>query len=203
MTRLSTLFIVALLMFDVLALSCPVREPADVFAAAHRIFLVQILETRFELTEQFGRQVEQDGPIHFVSAGYKVIEEFKGNPESRPRFLQVLHFTGIYADLTPGAFYLIALQPFTEDELEDAPWHEKFAMVTMCEVVTAYLPEDLEVGIDSAPNTTLSKYRLIRDHQQQECWAIRCAVPSFGADEPSIAGLSLLESQDLMAASAG
>jgi len=85
------------------------------YKKAEHVFLAYILDTRLEvdLLEQTlkksPRLKNSDESIKLVSAGYQIVEEFKGKNINHPRLLDVLGIGTGYVGLTPGMYYVVFL----------------------------------------------------------------------------------------------
>ena len=128
------------------AYSCPMLDLAEQFEKADRVFLIKVLDTRLE---EFPPMEVEEGELDDVrplSVGYEVLEELKGDPTYRPRILQLLNFTGIYANLLPGINYVIAVEfPSSEQRAEfETEWNKEFMFVSSCEVMLGYFAENEE-----------------------------------------------------------
>lgn len=92
-----------------------------------RVFLVYVVETRLE-EKLLSDMAEKDGDkgsadkesVKLVSAGYRVVENFKGETTYRPRLLDLLGIGTGYVGLTPGMYYLVFLgdvQPYETNDM--------------------------------------------------------------------------------------
>lgn len=85
------------------------------FKESKRVMLVYVLETRLEekllkkMAEKHSGMSSDDEAVKFVSAGYRVIEDFKGERTYTPRLLDLLGIGTGYVGLTPGVYYLVFL----------------------------------------------------------------------------------------------
>jgi len=87
--------------------------------------LVYVLETRLEeklLKEMTGKRSDlgsDDEAVKLVSAGYQVIEDYKGERTYTPRLLDLLGIGTGYVGLTPGIYYLVFLRDFEPSETKE------------------------------------------------------------------------------------
>jgi hypothetical protein len=101
-----------------------------------RAFLVYVLETRLE-EELQGKMIEKDGgadpeSVKLVSAGYRIVEDYKGEKSYRPRLLDILGIGTGYVGLTPGVYYLVFLGDLQTYETPD------MRVVDICTVPVAH-----------------------------------------------------------------
>ncbi len=96
--------------------SCePEQTTEAAFAEAERVFLVYVTETRLEedLLERMAAESDEfdfsEEHWKFVSAGYRVVEEFKGDAEYQPRLVDWLGIGTGYVGLVPGGYYTQSL----------------------------------------------------------------------------------------------
>jgi len=128
------------------AFSCETTDIAERFEKADRVFLIKILETQLEEFPDLDVEEGELDSVRPLSVGYKVLEELKGDPDYRPRLLQLLNFTGIYANLLPGINYVIAVEYPDKAEIDDeqSEWASQFMFVSSCEVLVGYFAEHAE-----------------------------------------------------------
>jgi hypothetical protein len=92
------------------------------FEGSKRAMLVYVLETRLEeelLRRMAAKHAEKDPDneaVKLVSAGYRVVEDFKGERTYTPRLLDLLGIGTGYVGLTPGVYYLVFLGDVEENE---------------------------------------------------------------------------------------
>ena len=116
------------------AFQCPQDHSLETaFHEAERAFLIYVLEARLEeeLTQELLEQHPEDEGEEFiklVSAGYRVVESYKGPEDYQPRLLELLGIGTGYVGLTPGIYYLVLLP--TPEESEDP----QLRRVDMCTV---------------------------------------------------------------------
>lgn len=131
------------------AFSCETLDIAERFEKADRAFLIKVLDTRLEEFPDFDDldvdEDEFDG-VRPLSVGYEVLRELKGESGYRPRLLELLNFTGIYANLLPGINYVIAADLPDKSDASDvaSEWASQFLFVSSCEVLVGYFAEDEE-----------------------------------------------------------
>ncbi|MTW09377.1 hypothetical protein GM658_02085 [Pseudoduganella eburnea] len=95
------------------------------FKDARRVMLVYVLETRLEeklLKEMTGKRSDvgsDDEAVKLVSAGYQVIEDYKGERTYTPRLLDLLGIGTGYVGLTPGVYYLVILGDVEPNETKE------------------------------------------------------------------------------------
>lgn len=110
---------------------------ASQYGKAERAFLAYVVETRLE--EDVLKQLEAKSPgvgmgeehVKLMSAGYRVIEEFKGDRTYQPRLVDLLGIGTGYVGLTPGVYYLVLLPPKSSD---DAQLASTLRRVDACDV---------------------------------------------------------------------
>jgi len=112
--------------------SCP-RDMAlsKQFSESKRVLLIYVVETRLEEALQrqlVEKHVSDNESVKLVSAGYRVVEDFKGDKNYTPRLLDLLGIGTGYVGLTPGAYYLVFLADVAPGEIEG------FRSVDMCAV---------------------------------------------------------------------
>ena len=100
------------------------------------MFLVYVTETRLEESLQqellAAHGHEDSESIKLISAGYRVVENFKGPIDYQPRLLDMLGIGTGYVGLTPGAYYLVFL---IENETGEDP---QMRAVNACSVPTSH-----------------------------------------------------------------
>lgn len=83
------------------------------FNESKRVFLVYVVETRLEEEMQKKMLEKERGAdsesVKLVSAGYRIIEDYKGEKSYKPRLLDLLGIGTGYVGLTPGVYYLVFL----------------------------------------------------------------------------------------------
>jgi hypothetical protein len=93
------------------------------FNGSKRVFLVYVLETRLE--EELQRKMSARGgsadseSVKLVSAGYRIVEDYKGEKSYKPRLLDILGIGTGYVGLTPGIYYLVFLGDVQDYETSD------------------------------------------------------------------------------------
>jgi hypothetical protein len=124
MFRLLLTAMLSLLSNACLAHSClPDMTLDKQFNGSKRVFLVYVLETRLE--EELQRKMsERDGSVasesvKLVSAGYRIVEDYKGEKSYKPRLLDFLGIGTGYVGLTPGVYYLVFLGDVQDYETSD------------------------------------------------------------------------------------
>ena len=104
----------------------PDQTPEKQFNESKRVFLIYVLETRLEeelqkkLIEQDHGKHADDESVKLVSAGYRIVEDFKGDINYKPRLLDMLGIGTGYVGLTPGVYYLVFLgdvQPYETPDI--------------------------------------------------------------------------------------
>jgi hypothetical protein len=137
MFRLLLTVMLLLLSDACLAYSCQPHMTLDEqFNGSKRVFLVYVLETRLE--EELQRKMsERDGSadseaVKLVSAGYRIVEDYKGEKSYKPRLLDILGIGTGYVGLTPGVYYLVFLGDVRDYETSD------MRAVDMCTVPVAH-----------------------------------------------------------------
>ena len=93
------------------------------FNESKRAFLVYVLETRLE-EELQRKMIETDGgadhdAVKLVSAGYRIVEDYKGEKTYKPRLLDYMGIGTGYVGLTPGVYYLVFLGDLQDYETPD------------------------------------------------------------------------------------
>lgn len=106
------------------------------FNESKRAFLVYVLETRLE-EELQRKMIETDGgadhdAVKLVSAGYRIVEDYKGEKSYKPRLLDILGIGTGYVGLTPGLYYLVFLGDVKDYETPD------LRVVDICSVPVAH-----------------------------------------------------------------
>ncbi|GAA5213491.1 hypothetical protein ACFSJ3_03480 [Corallincola platygyrae] len=162
------LFAVTLMLFPrfAVAFQCPVDvTPEEQFKATDRSFLIYVTDTQIEekLTEKLAQtypamEVEKEH-MKFISAGYKVIEEFKGDENYTPRLIDILGIGTGYVGLVPGSYYLVMLPQQATNSNET----EGMRHVDICSVPLGHYQlrnEKLQSELD--------KFRTIRDKLKAE-----------------------------------
>jgi hypothetical protein len=111
-----------------MAHTCPRDLTLDKqFRDAKRVFLAYVIETRLEeklLTDMVaskeGHAMKDNEDVKLVSAGYRVVENYKGDAAYTPRLMDVLGIGTGYVGLTPGLYFLVFLgdaQPHESAEM--------------------------------------------------------------------------------------
>lgn len=112
--------------------SCPRDSTlSKQFKESGRVFLIYVVETKLEEALQrqlVEKHVSDDESVKLVSAGYRVVEDFKGDKNYTPRLLDLLGIGTGYVGLTPGAYYLVFLPGVEPEEIKG------FRSVDMCAV---------------------------------------------------------------------
>jgi hypothetical protein len=93
------------------------------FSEAKRVFLAYVLETKLEEALQ-KKIMDKEGSADpesakLVSAGYRIIEDYKDESGYKPRLLDVLGIGTGYVGLTPGVNYLVFLGDIQGNETSD------------------------------------------------------------------------------------
>lgn len=136
------------------AFQCPRDHTIETaYGNAERAFLVYVTETRLEdeLLDRFSAKHPEDKideDVKFVSAGYRIIENYKGAADYQPRLVDMLGIGTGYVGITPGVYYLVFLPPPGPDE------DPQMRLINVCT-----LP--------------LSHYRLNEEQFQQELQRVR------------------------------
>ena len=122
----------AIMLFSMVSSICcahtclPDQTAEKQFNEAKRVFLIYVLETRLEeelqkkLIEQEHGKHADDESVKLVSVGYRIVEDFKGDKNYKPRLLDMLGIGTGYVGLTPGVYYLVFLgdvQPYEKPDL--------------------------------------------------------------------------------------
>ena len=116
MLRPLTIVLLSLLSSLSFAHTClPDQTPEKQFNEAKRVFLIYVLETRLEeqlqkklIEEEHGNHADGES-VKLVSAGYRIVEDYKGDKNYKPRLLDMLGIGTGYVGLTPGVYYLVFL----------------------------------------------------------------------------------------------
>lgn len=145
--RSSYLFSALLLFGNALAFQCEDLTLEQQYTSADQVFLVLVTDTRLEDGALVGIDPDVDENVGLISAGFEVIERFKGSVESEGRLLDILGIGTGHVGLTPGLHYLI----FSEDQ-EEVP--QGYRYVNICTALFGYL-RDEEQGVSE----TLSEIR--------------------------------------------
>jgi len=93
--------------------------------------LIYVVETRLEEALQrqiIEKQISDKESVKLVSAGYRVVEDFKGDKNYTPRLLDLLGIGTGYVGLTPGVYYLVFLAGVAPEEIKG------FRSVDMCAI---------------------------------------------------------------------
>lgn len=115
-----------------LAFSCLEENSIEArFGRAKRVMLLQITDTRREdeLARQLQPNASLDEFLNLKSSGYRVLENFKGNPAEQPRLLDVLGIGTGFVNFTPGYYNLVFMGPKPETLSVD------YRLVSLCDVV--------------------------------------------------------------------
>lgn len=93
------------------------------FNESTRVFLAYVVETKLE-EELQRKMIEKDRGadpelVKLVSAGYRIIEDYKGEKSYKPRLLDLLGIGTGYVGLTPGVYYLVFLGNIQDYETPD------------------------------------------------------------------------------------
>lgn len=113
------------------------------FSESKRVFLIYVVETRLEerlqrqLTEKHVDKGADEESMKLVSAGYRVVEDFKGEKNYTPRLLDLLGIGTGYVGLTPGVYYLVFLADRSSDEMQG------FRSVDTCSVPISHYRLDV------------------------------------------------------------
>jgi len=121
-------FIFTLLLFvtsSAWSFQCPQDYSVEkAFNDAERGFLIYVTETKLEevlLSEMIKKYEHMDASsedIKLVSAGYRIVEEFKGTKSYQPRLIDMLGIGTGYVGLAPGQYYLILLPKRSTDDFK-------------------------------------------------------------------------------------
>ncbi|MGB0632255.1 MAG: hypothetical protein ACPGRZ_16310 [Alphaproteobacteria bacterium] len=89
---------------------------------AERIFLILVLETR--LDEEFQKLIESERPqskdaMKPITVRYRVIEDFKGDTNFKPEFLDLLGIGTGYVGFSPGVYYLVSVPKLDPSKEQD------------------------------------------------------------------------------------
>lgn len=132
-----TLRLLIALMLSLVSSLCSAHScPRDLtlskqFKESARVFLIYVVETRLEEALQrqiIEKQISDKESVKLVSAGYRVVEDFKGDKNYTPRLLDLLGIGTGYVGLTPGVYYLVFLAGVAPEEIKD------FRSVDMCAI---------------------------------------------------------------------
>ncbi|KQZ45035.1 hypothetical protein [Duganella sp. Root1480D1] len=113
------------------------------FSESKRVFLAYVVETRLEEALQRTLIAKHTGDrsgeeaMKLVSAGYRVVEDFKGDKSYTPRLLDLLGIGTGYVGLTPGVYYLVFLANVSSDEVKG------FRSVDACAVPVSHYRLDV------------------------------------------------------------
>jgi hypothetical protein len=123
MNRSLILILLLLLTNSVFASQCAQDHSLEsAFNKSERGFLIYVTETKLEeellksLSKKYPPMDESSEYVKLISANYRVIEEFKGEINYRPRLLDMLGIGTGYVGLTPGQYYLVLLPKISKDE---------------------------------------------------------------------------------------
>ena len=90
--------------------------------------------------------------VKLVSAGYRIIEEFKGPEKYQPRLIDLLGIGTGYVGLTPGQYYMVLLPKQDSDDFEG------MRRVDLCSVILSHYRLKVEQF-----QSELNAVRVIRD----------------------------------------
>lgn len=111
------------------------------FRKAERVFLAYVVETKLE--EDLLREIEIKDPssrpadehVKLISAGYRIVEHFKGKKTDQPRLIEMMGIGTGYPGLTPGIYFLVVLPARKNDEDRFGP---QFRYVDRCMVPVSH-----------------------------------------------------------------
>jgi len=115
-----------------LAFSCVEDNSLEArFGRAERVMLLQITDTRREdkLARELQPNTAPDDFLNLQSSGYKVLENFKGNPAEEPRLLDIMGIGTGFVNFTPGYYNLVFMGP------KPATLNVDYRSVSLCDVV--------------------------------------------------------------------
>ena len=122
--------------FKAWAFQCPPEYSIDkAFVEADRAFLAYVTDTKLEeelkkdLSKNYPEMDKDSEAVKLVSAGYRIVEEFKGAADYQPRLIDLLGIGTGYVGLTPGVYYLVLL-PKGENNNE----YKGMRVVNICSV---------------------------------------------------------------------
>ncbi len=104
------------------AFQCLEKSEKQHYEEAERAFLIYVTGTKLDeelyktLIKGYPAENDTSESIKAIFADYKVIEEFKGDPNYQPVLVDFLGIGMGSVGLTPGKYYLVMLEPPSKDE---------------------------------------------------------------------------------------
>ena len=150
--RGSYLLALLLLAGNAAAFQCEDMTLQQQYERADHVFVILVTDTRLEDGDLLGIPEEDAEAVRLVSAGFEVIERFKGSVEPTTRLLDLLGIGTGYVGLTPGLRFLV----LAEDD-EEVP--QGYLYVNLCTALLGYMREE-EQGV----RETLSEVRSLAEN---------------------------------------
>ena len=140
--KYSVLVLLLLLSVKAVAFQCSSDNSFSVnFAQSERVFLIYVTEVSLDkkTTKRNDKEYpESAGYVKILKVDYDVVENFKGDIEFIPKFMDLLGIGTGYVGFTPGNYYMVTLSA-------QGGWDKRnYRHVSMCDVHFQHYRNDID-----------------------------------------------------------